>query len=373
MWITIVLFILVLSFLVIIHEFGHWVVAQMTGTKTEEFGLGYPPKAITLFRWRETDFTLNWIPFGGFVRMKGEDIPLAEQDQHPDAFYSKNWWQRLAIIGAGPAVNLAFGILGFIILFSVIGVPVYLDSARISAILPNSPAAESNVPSNVDLVAIEVDQDRISISNTQQAIDTISEYAGKTITLITTGSCQGTSCQELAQEFDVYVRTPQELAQTNQQGAVGVAFAEFAPTFYPWWQQPIMASWAGIQESFRLSVAILAALGEMVGRLVNQGQVADDLMGPVGIVTQANQQGWLSQGWLAVLNFAAVLSINLAIFNLLPIPALDGGRILFILIEKIIGKQLVAKIEPHAHYVGFVLLMGVILLVTARDIWRIVF
>lgn len=373
---SILIFSLVLSLLVVIHELGHLLTALWTKISVDEFGFGYPPLAKKLFSWRKIDFTFNWVPFGGFVRMTGEDNP--DSTAQPTQLNSRTYeqapaWARFATIMAGPLVNIVFGVLAFIIVFSILGIPTPLDSARIAAVLPDSPAAEANLPTDVNIILVVAGDEQRVVTNNQEASDAIKAFAGQTVTLITTGRCEGTRCQEAALSFEVYVRTQEELTASNQQGAVGVVFASQTFVQYPWYQMPWQATITGIQEAWLLTLEILRVLGQLVSRLVGRGELPDQIVGPVGIVHQASESGFLSQGPLALLHFAGLLSINLGVFNLLPIPALDGGRVVFIGLEKLLGKKRLSRFEPHLHYGGFVLLLGLILLVTARDIWRIFF
>lgn len=373
---SIIIFVLVLSFLVIIHELGHFIAARWAKVKIDEFGLGYPPLAKKLFMWKGTAFTLNWIPFGGFVKMQGEEGQPSSQSEtkelkEKDAFYTKTTVQRLVIILAGATVNFIFGVIAFATVYSFIGIPTAFPEPRIAAVVPESPAAQAGVPTGVGLIAIRENETTTSITSVDQAIKTIQDYTGKEVTLVTTGPCREAGCQEMAQEFTVYVRTPEEVKAVGQIGAVGVAFQGEYAKFYPWYEMPFRGVVYGVKQALMLSVLILDALRDMIQKLT-VGQVPKDLMGPIGIVDSAAKTEILLQGPLAVLHFAGLLSINLAIMNVLPIPALDGGRALFIFLEKILGREKVGKIEGVAHYGGFVFLMILIVLITGRDIWRIV-
>lgn len=377
MLLSILIFILILSFLVVIHELGHFLAARWAKVKVHEFGLGYPPLAKKLFNWQGTAFTLNWIPFGGFVKMEGEEgqpssLENSNAGEADAPFYQKTAVQRLVIILAGATVNFIFGVLAFAVVYSFVGIPTALSDARIGQVIPDSPAATAGVPSNVNLIAVKNGEEVTPIATTDEAISVLKENSGQTVTLVTTGACDQESCQEIAQEFVVYVRTPEELAQSGQAGAVGIAFQSEYVKFYPRYEMPIRGVIFGLQQAIALSLMIVMALVTMVQQLVSQGQVPSDLMGPVGIVDSAAKTGILLQGPLAILQFAGLLSINLAIMNVLPIPALDGGRAIFILLERVVGRRRIAHFEGLAHYAGFVLLMILIVLVTGRDIWRII-
>lgn len=372
-----IIFILLLSFLVLIHELGHYLAARWAKIKIHEFGLGYPPKAITLFTHKGTPFTLNWVPFGGFVRMEGEDgIPEEKEGKKitkkidvEAPFYTKSSFQRLVVILAGVAVNFVFGIIAFTIVYSAQGIPTLINEARIGAVAENSPAAEAGVPTDVNIIAIKDGEDIIPVSSNEEVIEAVAARYGKEVTLVTSGACQGLSCQEIAQEFTTYIRTEEEIPEGE--GAIGIAFADQVFLFYPWYEQIFRGIVVGIQQAVMFGVFILISLAGLIKDMVQFGQVPNEIAGPVGIVHQAQTQGLFEQGWIMILNFTGLLSVNLAIMNLLPIPALDGGRALFILLEKIIGRHRVQRVEGYANYGGFILLIALIVLITARDIWRL--
>jgi len=373
---AIILFVLILSFLVIIHELGHYLVARKFKIRVEEFGLGYPPRALTLFQKWGTVFTLNWIPFGGFVKLEGEDgtEPILSKDKKPSKkvsedgpFYEKSAQVRLLVILAGAIVNFVFGVIAFSIVFSFSGIP---SGAIIGSTADGSPAQQIQLPSNIAITAVKTEADFSPTRNSLEVMQATQRFKGQTVTLVTTGPCEEASCGSETQEYQVYVRTAEEIPEG--QGAVGIAFSADYYQFYPWYQQPFKGMLFGLEQAVSMGGQILMALRDMVVGLVTRGEVPDEVTGPVGIVHQANQSGIFSQGPILMLVFAGMLSINLAIMNVLPIPALDGGRALFIILEKIIGKHRVQKVEGYANYGGFIVLVGLIVLVTFRDIFRIV-
>lgn len=371
-----ILFILILSFLVLIHELGHYLAARWAKVKVEEFGLGYPPKALTLFVFQNTPFTLNWVPFGGFVKMEGEEGPVgtaettdsdANNNQFP--FYSRSAFQRLVILLAGVAMNFIFGIIAFAIVYFVMGIPTFIDEARIQSVAAESPAALAGVPADVNIIAFRIGQETLPTVTNQEVIEFVAAHKGEEVTLVTSGNCDQFACQESAHEYTLRIRTDDEIP--SGQGALGVAFETQIFVQYPWYEQIVRGVVVGLQQALFLGVLIVQSLGTLVGDLFSSGQVPAELAGPVGIVHQAQTEGIFSQGPLMTLNFAGLLSVNLAVMNLLPIPALDGGRVLFIALEKIIGKKRVQSMEGYAHYFGFTLLIGLIVLVTIRDVWRL--
>jgi len=363
--------ILVLSFLVIIHELGHYLAARWMKIKVEEFGVGYPPRAVTLFTKWGTVFSLNWIPFGGFVRMEGEDGSETEvrvaQVKTPTSegpFYSKTIPQRLVVILAGATVNFVFGILAFSAIFSIMGIP---GGALVVAINPGSPAEKAGLPLNQAIIKAEAEGKTFEIRGANQLLSFTSTHYDQEVVITSVGPCQDHRCGEEIRVDRVTLR-PKAVALTE--GALGVTPGDFT-RFYPWYEMPFRGMVVGIEQAFLLSWSILQALGQMVTDLVGKGALPTEVSGPVGIVNDARKTGIFAQGPLIILLFTAVISVNLAIMNLLPIPALDGGRAVFLLFEKFLGKKMIEKIEGYANYGGYILLLTLIILVTARDVFRI--
>ena len=359
---SIVIFILILSFLVIIHELGHFFAARLMKMKIEEFGIGYPPRALKLFKWKETLFSLNWVPFGGFVAIKGEE------DEN-GAFHKFSTNKRLFVILAGATVNFLFGVLAFSLVFSISGIPTRLNQPRIGQISPDSPAAAANLPTDVNILALKANDELFEINALEGVIEEISNHQGETVKLVTTGHCEQLECEDLAQEFEVYLRKAEEIPAG--QGSLGIIFQSVVYLDYPWYEMPFRGAWYGLVQAFWLGGIILDGLGDLLRNMVLLGQIPEEISGPVGIVHQATSEGIFAEGFLALLSFSGMLSVNLAIMNILPIPALDGGRAIFILVEKITGRMRIKKIEQYANYVGYILLLGLIISVTIRDVIRI--
>lgn len=373
---AVVAFILILSFLVLIHELGHFVLAKFFRVEVEEFGLGYPPRAKTLFRRWDTNFTLNWVPFGGFVKMVGEEgepegVATATQRKKVGPFNEKSTMARLLIILAGALVNLIFGVIAFSVIFSVSGIPTPSPEPLISQIQTDSPAAQAGLPARVKITNVKIGSENWQQPTIEQVISIAENHRGQTAELTTTGSCVKDTCDTSLHQYQVEIRTADQTPAG--QGAMGIVFESVKYVFYPWYEMPFRAIWFGLEQTFWLSTQIVSFLRLAMVNLVAHGSIPAELSGPVGIVHQAQTNGLFSQGWLAVLSFTGMLSVNLGVMNLLPIPALDGGRAFFIILESLIGRRWVNKIEGYANYGGFVFLIGLIVLVTARDIMRIIY
>lgn len=300
--------------------------------------------------------------------MAGEQLKPEEQPKKGDFAYASRA-KRMVIILAGVTINFLFGILAFTLVYSVDGIPVQIEGARIDEVVADSPAAQAGLPTNVNMVGIKIGEEFTSIESSAEAIALIQKHRGETVSIAVSGPCQIDACPEIISFYEVYLRTPEETPA--DQGSLGVAFTEYVTVTYPWYELPFRSAWVGTQQSLTMSVAILQALGDMVTGLT-QGEIPEEVAGPVGIVYQVEQMGIFRLGPKMILAFAGMLSINLAIINLLPIPPLDGGRAVLTIAEGIFGRKRTAKIEYYLNYTGYVLLLGLIVLITIKDVWQIV-
>jgi regulator of sigma E protease len=369
---AVIIFLVILSFLVIIHEFGHFFAARIFGVKVEEFGLGYPPKAKDLFTKWGTVFTLNWLPFGGFVRLSGEERSSQEQSSSNSyLFYNKPAWQRVIVLAAGAAVNFLFGILAFSIIFTIQGIPELrqLDQGLlITQVTQGSPAQESGLTPGDIILSYVQDGAQVPIQSIDQFTSHLDQVRGTQLALIVD---RGATLDTIENEqTSVYVRSQEEIANPDQDGAVGIGISQETISFisYPWWQMPFRGAWTGLASAFSFGIAIFLGLGQMFQRIFMSGALPQDIAGPVGIAREVYQQKIFEGGILPTLNFAAVISINLAIVNLLPVPALDGGRIVVLILEKIFGKAFKPVYEQYANLFGFIFLLSLIILITIKDI-----
>ncbi len=366
---SIILFILILSFLVIIHELGHYFAALWSKVKVDEFGIGYPPKAFRLFRWKGTDFTVNWIPFGGFVRLQGEEGVKGES-KISGQFYQAPTLKKLLILLAGASVNFIFGIIAFTIVFSNVGIPEIIPEARIGQISAGSPAEEVGIKPNTNITGFQsLDQEKIDISNTSDLVKQISAHKGETVKIFTSGHCENFSCEEIEKEYEVYLRpvdsTPED------QGSLGVVFDQVVYRFYPPLEMPFQSAKFGIQQAMHLGVQIVQAFSQIVQDIFLHAKITGDVAGPVGIIDQAEKIGLFDEGFITILSFAGMLSINLAVMNVLPFPPLDGGRALFVVLELIFKKKRTEKIEYYLNYGGYIFLLSLIVIVTIKDVLRV--
>lgn len=366
---AVIIFILLLSGLVIIHELGHFLVARWRGVKVKEFGFGYPPRLFRLGKWRGTQFSFNAIPFGGFVRLEGEEYDSSDTAKQPapGAFYAQPAWSRLAVIIAGPLANLLYGLLIFSIVFSIVGIPRSLEARpRIETVSPGSPAAVAGLVAGQEVIGFNVDEQFTTTPKITDVVDFVAAHPGETVTMTLTEVCAGLICPSERVERELLIRTPENTP--SGEGSIGIIFADFYFETGPWPSRLVKGIVYGCQEAIALGWLIVEAVGQLFKDLIARGRVPTEIAGPIGIVDQASRNNLLTQGWLPLLQFSGLLSINLGIMNLLPIPALDGGRVLFILLEKIVGKRRIQSIEGYAHYGGFIILLGLIILVSLRDV-----
>lgn len=354
----ILLFIIILAFLVIIHELGHFLVARRYRMKVEEFGLGYPPRIkILKTDTHGTDFTLNWLPFGGFVRIFGEDsFQEVPKDKVKGAFFNKPLYQRIAVVLAGASVNFLFGAAAFGIIYTIIGIPTQYTLAKIESVVPGSPAALAGLVAGDEITAVIIGSETKPIRSSNDFVAVVGNEGGKTIQLV---------LNDRPGPVDVYVRSKEEIPEN--QGAVGVVVSDYELKRYPLWQMPFRGMAYGIKTAVEFGILLIKALGGMISGAF-QGQVPQDVAGPVGIAYMVQKQGILSGSWLQKLNFAAILSINLAIVNVLPIPALDGGRLVFLYYEGISKKRAKPEFERKVNTVGFLALVLLLILISIKDV-----
>lgn len=400
--ITLLIFLLVLSILVFVHEFGHFITAKRAGLRVDEFGFGFPPRVVGIrkksvilspdatvgvkdpvhlktgfftpfrmtgweivwgtpknFNVREgnTLYSLNALPFGGFVRIKGEG---GEGANEQDSFANRKAATRIWIIAAGVLMNLVLAILlmsaGYMVGFPQVVEGALSKHAQVSdkhiqimGVLPDGPAEKSGIEVGVRLLSAGGRE----VSEAEEFKALVTEALGRPLPI---------QVEREGVKSEVTV-TPVILEQTGGAG-IGVAIANIASVRYPFW----LAVPKGVELTFELTGAIVSAIGGLIRDAILGKPVGADLAGPVGIAVLTGAAA--RQGFIYLLQFIAVLSINLAILNIIPFPALDGGRILFVLIEKLRGRPVARRVEGWIHGIGFALLMLLVLSVTVRDLGR---
>jgi regulator of sigma E protease len=371
--ITLIAFILILSLLILIHEFGHYFSAKKLGVMVEEFGMGIPPK-LWGKKLGETEYSINALPFGGFVRLYGEDVeePAAEMKTDPRSFLAKPPWQRAIIIVAGVAMNLVLAITMYYLLFFFTGfkslnVPVFFNyhfkfgdvheiNTVVTSFAQDSPAREAGIELGEAVMTI----DGVPVYNVQDIRDEVQGKPGEEVSLVV---------RDLKRHTKDASRGVALVTDTDEEGhgILGIYVSNSAQIYYP---NKLLAP-------FQHSYNMLAYTGFTFKQFVKISletksvePVSSGVAGPVGIYSVV--EGILGYGgmdaFLGLVDFIALLSLSLALINILPLPALDGGRLLFIAYEVIFKKPLNQKVETTIHRWGMIFFFGLLILVTIKDI-----
>lgn len=377
MLLTIIIFLILLSVLVLVHEFGHFFTARRFGVGAEEFGLGFPPR---IFGWyrnmqnkmifffgnkeihdaKNTVYSFNLIPIGGFVKITGEN---GEDKTDPKSLVNKPIWKRSIILSAGVLMNIIFAAI-IISIGLMLGLPQTVDDStslpkgamisnheiQILQVLPKSPAEKAGLRPGDAIVSINNN----NFSKYSEVQNFVANKAGQKLNY---NIKRGT--ENLTKEI-----IPEVNKDTNK-GGIGIAIAETVIVKFPWLEAIIR----GVELTGVLLWAIIAGLISLLGQLFAGKNVSAAVAGPVGIAALTGQMADL--GFAYLLQFGALLSLNLAVINILPFPALDGGRLLFLIIEKIKGTPVKQKTEAIIHNVGFLILIALVLLVTFKDIIKL--
>lgn len=330
--------------LIIIHELGHFVVARIFKIEVEEFGLGFPPRIVTLFTAWGTKFSLNWIPLGGFVRPKGENDPNV-----PGGLAAANPWVRLAVLAAGPLSNLLVGVVLYTLIFTRVGMPISTQ-VQILDVAPNSPAEQAGLLSG-DLILAVNDQE---ITSTSMLERSIRENVERDTLIVFERGGQ-------AHEITLVPRSD----PPEGEGAIGIIMTNPRQSI-----SFISATPMGFVAVYEHSLAILSFPGRII-----QGDLAPGEGRVVGFkgmfdIFQGVRQGDLLPTIPVSVNimlFFATITISLGLLNLLPIPALDGGRIMFTLPEIILGKRIPPHYENVINLVSFALLLLLLIYVNVQD------
>ena len=335
------LFFIVLGTLLLGHEFGHFLAARWRGVRVEEFGIGYPPRLATLFVLGETRYTLNWIPFGGFVRLTGEDDP-----ETPDGLSAASKLTRTIVLLAGPAANIAIAFVVFVVAFKF-AAPDF-NRVRIGEVSPGSPALAAGVEVGDIVETIE----GTPITGFQDMQDVTRAHLGQPMEL--TLDREG----ELL-EISLVPRTE----YPEGQGPIGVTLSY--PTARTSWGDSIKLS---IDSIFSQIVAIL----RLPGRLIS-GSAAPEEARVSGLKGIYDMLGWASnidrtsELPFITMNLIGVISVGLALANLLPFPALDGGRLMFVLFEAVFRRKISPELEGYAHAIGFAILIILMIYINLQD------
>lgn len=358
--ITALIFIIIIGILVLVHEFGHFITAKRAGMKVEEFGFGFPPRIFGIKRG-ETIYSINWIPFGGFVKIFGEG---GEEAANPRSFASKKAGTRAKVIVAGVVMNL---ILAYVLLAAgnMMGLRTAIAEddhnslirdrrIQIVQIAAGSPADQAKLESLDEIIGFKIEGKNITIANVAEVQENINQNKGKNIILKIKRSGE-------VLEKNVVPR----INPPAGEGALGIQLAATGVIKYPWYQ----ALYEGGKQTGFLIINTAYGYGHIIGKVFTTGSPGAELSGPIGIAKFTGQAARIGLAYL--LQLMALISVNLAILNIIPFPALDGGRLLFIGLEKIKGSPLSRRVENLVNSVGFALLILLMIYVTTKDISRL--
>lgn len=365
----IILLIVVLVLLILVHELGHFIVAKIAGMRVDEFGIGYPPRALTLWKKGETEYTLNWLPFGGFVKIYGEDgVDSAEPRKAGRAFTDKNRFVQALVLIAGIAMNLIFAWL-LISGSLLVGTPRALDASEVSRahdavitvsdVLPGSPAETAGLKVGDELVQTITASGALTNPDPDAFTALIAndtELAPITFDIKRNGE------EMMLSAVPVVGAVP----GSPERPALGVGIAVVGTVPVVWYEAPIL----GAQYTWEIVKMTASGLAHFFMGVITFNADLSQVAGPVGIAGAVGTAS--AAGFASLISLTAIISINLALINLIPIPALDGGRLLFVIIESITRRRIHPKVSGIVNGVGFALLILLMVVVTAHDIWRLV-
>lgn len=385
--VTIAVFLIILSVLVLIHEAGHFFVAKKFGIKVEEFGFGFPPRAFGIKRG-ETIYSINWLPIGGFVKLYGEDEAgggkVSKTHEHitknlDRAFFARPVWQRASVVVAGVVMNaiLACGIF-YLFLgisnfktevpllgnFSFFGVTQQnVSEVVVSSVSKNSPAYNAGMKAPSRILTLNGKP----IVNAATFADEVSSKKGEPVVL---------EWEEVENKTLHKATIVPRLNPPKNEGALGVGFFALSLAKLSY-DTPAQKIFSGITYPVNLMQYNLVVMGDLIAASFEKKSVepvSQGFSGPVGIgslVGSILSIENVKEKLLQLLNLAGILSISLAFFNILPIPALDGGRLFFILIEGVTRRKVNQRVESLIHTVGMAVLLTLILLITFKDIGQL--
>lgn len=368
---TILAFLGVLVLLVLVHELGHFIVAKRAGITVQEFGVGFPPRIASVV-WRGTRYSLNWIPLGGFVKMLGEDgeseaVKMREQGLSEaavdramaGAFNRKPVWVRIVVLLAGVAMNF---LLAAVLFAAALSLPIQQGRGplTVTELQPGSPALTAGMQVGDQIMAADARTFPVSSDLTAY----VRSRAGHPVQLRLERSGQPVTL-----EVTPRVLTSEQEAQGL--GAVGFSYtpARFAeiPSAV---NGPLAAMGQGLAAARDLAVQIPGGLASAVGGLLGLNASGGSAVGPIGIAAETGRV--LRAPLVNQLIFVGILSVNLAVLNVLPFPPLDGGRIAVVTVEAIRRRRLPAEREALVYLTGFMVLIALVVLISIRDISRLI-
>jgi regulator of sigma E protease len=388
MIITILVFLLLLSVLVLIHEAGHLLVAKKFGIKVEEFGFGFPPRIFGK-KIGETIYSLNWLPIGGFVKLHGEDDAGGGRIKNLElkiesifekrAFFAKPAWQRALVIIAGVIMN---AILAAVIFYIFLGLSGFKTDIPLISNYKFFGVNQTNVS---EVVVVSVAKNSPAEKQGLKALTKINAVNGKKIvdsknfiSIVNANRGQEIEIGWSDLQSNAYHKTmiTPRISPPPGEGALGVGLSSISTAALNY-QTPVQKIFSGIIHPINLMAYNISAVTELVKVSIEKKTtkpLSQGVSGPVGIASVTGsilEIPNLKEKILGLLNLAGILSISLAFFNILPIPALDGGRLFFILIEMATGRKVNQRFESMVHTIGMIILLALMALVTFKDIGKL--
>lgn len=365
---SVILLILIIGVLIFIHELGHFAVAKYFKVRVDEFGMGLPPRAVKLFSRNGTDYTLNWIPFGGFVKIYGEDaLEEAEKDSdYERSFVAKSWWKQIAILIAGVTMNFLFAWFLFALIFMT-GAPTAVSTAphpeqvrnpqlTVLEVIKNSPAELSGlVPGDV-IKEIESLDGVVSGNELTREL-----FISEVRTLPDSTPLRILAETQTGEEKNILV-IPEK---NNETQLIGVSIDQvgiYREGFFT-------AIGSGFTHTGYVAKETTKAFGNLIADAFRGEADMNTLTGPVGLVSVVGDAQKV--GITQVITLTALISVNLAVLNLFPFPALDGGRIVIVLIETITRRKIKPSIVQWVNGIGFLFLIGLMVLITVKDVIKL--
>ena len=354
-----VVFFAILTVIVVIHELGHFLVARLFGVRVEEFGFGLPPRALGK-KIGKTIYSINWLPFGGFVRLAGEDEDegrIAKGYKRSEYFWAKNKLQKTAVLLAGVTMNfiLAVGVSTYLLTQGV-----YETSGRvhIQTVVAGGPAAKAGIEKGdiIQRVSYLVNgvQKTQDIKTPNQLVLLIRSEEGERVTMTI----------DRSGKILPITMVPRKTFPKGE-GPTGIAISDLELKKYSLSQAPQ----AAFNENVSLIGDLFSGIRSLFQRISERQPVGNDVVGPIGIADIVGKT--IQFGFNAELNILGYLSLSLAVLNLLPFPGLDGGRILFVFLQKLLGKRLKPAFERSTHQIGFIILIILVAIISYNDILRL--
>ena len=360
--ITVLLVVIILIFLIVVHELGHFVAAKMFGVKVEEFGVGYPPRAFLIGTWGGTEYTINWIPFGGFVRLFGEDPDKAARGR--GSLVDSPRWKQAIILVAGVTMNALaawFLMTGAYMLGVAHPVAQTGPDTRliVTDVIDISPAAAAGLRAG-DIVVSLSDEDGATLSNPtpQSVLDFVQLRGGEEI--VVTFLRGGVSATALLRPAHAVI------AEQSGRPAIGIGLALVTSTALPLREAAGEALYQ-TRATFRV---VTAGLGQIIGDALRGRPDLEEVVGPIGLVSVVGEAA--DSGWGYVLALASFISVNLVIINLIPVPALDGGRLAIVAIASLMRRSAPRLALQSLNALGIALIAILMITVTYQDIARLI-